>query len=100
MSDDPKVSDYVADTERPAVAELIDADCFLCVGIPKEVPKDMEPSAYFYAFGFAEGVSQALRGAGYHLCASHAAVVRKACLERGINWGKPELKMERRILTG
>lgn len=100
MSDEPKVSDYTpepatADTE-PAPAVLVDNDCFLCVGIPKDVPKDMEPSTYFYAIGFAEGVSQALRNMGYHLCGPHASVVRAACVERGINWGKPEPK--RRIV--
>lgn len=106
MSDggDPKVEDYTpestADTEPPPQTEpavLIDQDCFLCVGIPREAPAGAEPPAYFYAFGFAEGVSQALRGVGYHLCANHQAVVRQACVERGINWGKPEPK--RRLIT-
>lgn len=78
-----------ADTEPPA-ATLVDESCFLCVGIPKDVPKDMEASTFYYAYGFAEGVSQALRGMGYHLCDAHQATVRKACVERGINWGKPE----------
>ncbi len=82
----------VADTEPPA-AVLVDESCFLCVGIPKEVPKGMDASTFYYAFGFAEGVSHALRGAGYHLCDSHMGTVRKACVERGINWGKPERRL-------
>ena len=82
----------VADTVPPA-ATLVDEDCFLCVGIPKEVPEGVDASTFYYAFGFAEGVSQAIRGAGYHLCGPHAATVRKACVERGINWGKPERRI-------
>lgn len=104
MSDGPKVEDFVpassagnpgisgADTEPPP-AVLVDESCFLCVGLPREAPTGIESQVFFYAYGFAEGVSQALRGTGYHLCDPHAAVVRKACVERGINWGKPERRI-------
>lgn len=88
----PEITSAVADTEPPD-AVLVDEACFLCVGIPRAVPKDLDAATFYYAFGFAEGVSQALRSMGYHLCDSHHAVIRKACVERGINWGKPERRI-------
>jgi hypothetical protein len=85
--------DGSADTQPAPAAVLIDESCFLCVGLPREAPSGVDAPEFHYAFGFAEGVSQALRGQGYYLCERHAALVRKACVERGINWGKPERRI-------
>lgn len=95
QQDDPRKSptgdDVTTDTPDIELADavLIDQDCFICVGLPAAPPDDSGVTAaeFHYAHGFADGVSTAIRSKGHHFCQRHHATVRKALLDRGVNWG-------------
>lgn len=80
----------IVDTSADSVEEVPDENCFLCVALPKEPPEGIEAKDFHYAHGFADGVSTAIRGEGPFQCAKHKGLVRRALLERGINWGSDE----------
>jgi len=83
------------ETEHPeaAVSYPVDDACFLCVGLPDSTPpeeKKMTVKEFHFAYGFALGVVTSLRGAGPYYCPYHHAIVRRALLSQGVNWGAPD----------
>lgn len=64
-----------------------ESGCFVCSGaLPTEPEDDLDPRSYYYVFGFADGVSTALKSEGYRLCDHHRGLIVRALRERGIAW--------------
>lgn len=68
--------------------QVIDSLCFLCGDSLPPVPEEMDAKEYYYIFGFGDGATTALRAEGHPFCDKHHGLIRKALLERGVNWGK------------
>lgn len=88
MEKEAEPETQVVDTTADSSVEVavIDDNCFLCVALPTDPPEGIEAKVFHYCHGFADGVSTAIRGQGPHFCKTHRALVRKALLDRGVNW--------------
>lgn len=92
----------IVDTTSDSVEEVPDENCFLCVALPAKSPEEgIDPKDFHYAHGFADGVSTSIRAEGPHFCAKHRGLIRRALLDRGVNWGSGETDNTRaRLIRG